>query len=157
MPGNIEKRNCDFVACDSKSVAVAFHRTFLSDCLTRWYNAVWLLHGWCRMKLLLSRCALCRLHHKTINHVMSFNSCNVHACLSVTGHRHFSRNDRALLRAAAVTRVWNGYRNNGRFHVSLHLLLSYLLTILLLLSYVQHTSLMISFNNPFNTFIYIYR
>ena len=33
------------------------------------------------------------------------------ACLAVTCHLHFWQNDRDLLRAAAVTRGWNGYRN----------------------------------------------
>ena len=37
----------------------------------------------------------------------------VHACLVVTCHLHFWKNDRDLLRATAVTRGWNGYRNGG--------------------------------------------
>ena len=35
----------------------------------------------------------------------------VYACLAVTCHLHFWQNDRGLLRATAVTRGWNGYRN----------------------------------------------
>ena len=35
----------------------------------------------------------------------------VYACLAVTCHLHLWRNDRGLLRATAVTRGWNGYRN----------------------------------------------
>ena len=35
----------------------------------------------------------------------------VYACLAVTCHLHFWQNDRDLLRATAVTRGWNGYRN----------------------------------------------
>ena len=38
----------------------------------------------------------------------------VYACLTVTCHLHFWQNDRGLLRAAAVTRGWNGYRNNSQ-------------------------------------------
>ena len=34
----------------------------------------------------------------------------VYACLGVTCHLHFWQNDRALLRATAVTRGWNGHR-----------------------------------------------
>ena len=37
-----------------------------------------------------------------------------HACLAVTRHLHFWQNDRGLLRATAVTRGWNGYRNKSQ-------------------------------------------
>ena len=37
-----------------------------------------------------------------------------YACLAVTYHLHFWQNDRDLLRAAAVTRGWNGYRNKSQ-------------------------------------------
>ena len=33
--------------------------------------------------------------------------------LAVTCHLHFWQNDRGLLRATAVTRGWNGYRNES--------------------------------------------
>ena len=39
---------------------------------------------------------------------------HVHACLAVTCHLHFRQNDGDLLRAAAVTRGWNGYRNKSQ-------------------------------------------
>ena len=39
--------------------------------------------------------------------------CKVHVCLAVTCHLHFWQNDRELLRATAVTRGWNGYRNES--------------------------------------------
>ena len=42
----------------------------------------------------------------------------VHACLAVTFHLHFWQNDRDLLRATAVTRGRNGYRNK-RQHTKL--------------------------------------
>ena len=38
----------------------------------------------------------------------------VYACLAVTCHLHFWQNDRDLLRATAVTRGWNVYRNKSR-------------------------------------------
>ena len=38
----------------------------------------------------------------------------VYACLAVTCHLHFWRNDRGLLRATAVTRGWNRYRNKSQ-------------------------------------------
>ena len=37
----------------------------------------------------------------------------MHGCLAVTCHLHLWQNDRDLLRAAAVTRGWNGYRNKS--------------------------------------------
>ena len=38
----------------------------------------------------------------------------VYACLAVTCHLHFWQNDRDFLRATAVTRGWNGYRNKSQ-------------------------------------------
>ena len=38
----------------------------------------------------------------------------VYACLAVTCHLHFWRDDRDLLRATAVTRGWKGYRNESQ-------------------------------------------
>ena len=38
----------------------------------------------------------------------------VYVCLFVTCHLHFWRNDRGLLRATAVNRGWNGYRNKSQ-------------------------------------------
>ena len=35
-------------------------------------------------------------------------------CLAVTCHLHFWQDDRDLLRATAVTRGWNGYRNKSQ-------------------------------------------
>ena len=37
----------------------------------------------------------------------------MYACLAVTYHLRFWQNDRDLLRAAAVTRGWNEYRNKS--------------------------------------------
>ena len=42
----------------------------------------------------------------------------VHACLAITCHLHFWQNDRDLLRATAVTREWNGYRNKSQHRKS---------------------------------------
>ena len=38
----------------------------------------------------------------------------VHACLAATCHLRFWQNDRDFLRAAAVRRGWNGYRNKSQ-------------------------------------------
>ena len=37
----------------------------------------------------------------------------VYVCLAVTCHLHFWQNDRDLFHATAVTRGWNGYRNES--------------------------------------------
>ena len=76
-----------------------------------------MLHGWCHVKLLPSGRVLGR-HHPTTRHHMSrhFMQSHIrrmHACLAVTCHLHFWRNDRDFLRATAVTRGWNGYRNKS--------------------------------------------
>ena len=47
-------------------------------------------------------------------HFMQSHTRKVYACLAVTCHLHFWRNYRGLLRATAVTRGWNGYRNKSQ-------------------------------------------
>ena len=42
----------------------------------------------------------------------------VYVCLAVTCHLHFWQNDRDFLRATAVTRGWNGYRNKSQYRKS---------------------------------------
>ena len=71
--------------------------------------------GWCHMKLQVSRRKLC-VHHPIIHpcHFMQNHIRKVYACLAVTCHLHFWQNDRDLLRATAVTRGWNGYRNKSQ-------------------------------------------
>ena len=57
------------------------------------------------------------LHHSTMHYVTSCKLSHirkVYACLAVTCHLHFWQNDRGLLRATAVTRRWNGYRNQSQ-------------------------------------------
>ena len=56
------------------------------------------------------------VHHATMHHVTSCESHirKVYACLAVTCHLRFWQNDRGLLRATAVTRGWNGYRNKSQ-------------------------------------------
>ena len=71
-------------------------------------------HGWCHMKLQPSRCVLCTPYNHAPCHFMQSHIRKVYACLAVTCHLHFWRNDRGLLRATAVTRGWNGYRNKSQ-------------------------------------------
>ena len=47
-------------------------------------------------------------------HFMQSHIRKVYASIAVTCHLHFWRNDRGLLRATAVTRGWNGYRNKSQ-------------------------------------------
>ena len=69
------------------------------------------------MKLLPSRRRFW-VHHTTMHHftVSLYSEPHrwVYVCLSVTCHLHFWQNDRDLLRANAVTRGWNGYRNQSQ-------------------------------------------
>ena len=71
-------------------------------------------HGWCHMNLLPSRRVLCTPYNHTPCHFMQSHIHKVYACLAVTGHLHFWQDDRDLLRATAVTRGWNGYRNRSQ-------------------------------------------
>ena len=50
------------------------------------------------------------IHHAPC-HFMQSHIRKVRACLAVTCHLHFWQNDRDRLRASAVIRGWNGYRN----------------------------------------------
>ena len=54
------------------------------------------------------------VHHTTIDmsrHFRQSYTRRAHEYLAATCHLHFWQKDRDLLRATAVTRGWNGYRN----------------------------------------------
>ena len=70
-------------------------------------------HGWCHKKLLPSRRVLCTPYNHAQCHFMQSHIRKVYTCLAVTCHLRFWQNDGALLRATAVTRGWNGYRNKS--------------------------------------------
>ena len=57
---------------------------------------------------------LCTPYDHAPCHFMQSHIRKVYACLAVTCYLHFWQNDRDLLRATAVTRGWNGYRNNSQ-------------------------------------------
>ena len=57
---------------------------------------------------------LCTPYNHAPCHFMQSHIRRVYACLAVTRHLHFWQNDRYLLRATAVTRGWNGYRNESQ-------------------------------------------
>ena len=74
-----------------------------------------MLDGWCSMKLLPSRGKFCvypTCSHSPCRFMQSYIR-TVHAYLAVNCHLHFWQNDRDLLRATAVTRGLNGYRNKS--------------------------------------------
>ena len=61
-----------------------------------------------------TRIALCTVPTQPCTMSRHFNESHIHrmhACLAITCHLHFWQNDRDLIRATAVTRGWNGYRN----------------------------------------------
>ena len=61
-----------------------------------------------------SRRVLCTPYNHAPCLFMQSHTCKVDACLAVTCHLHFWQNGRDLLRATAVTRGWNGYRNKSQ-------------------------------------------
>ena len=61
---------------------------------------------------------LCTPYNHAPSHFMHSHIRKVYACLAVTCHLHFWQNDRDLLRATAVTRGWNGYRNKSQHRKS---------------------------------------
>ena len=75
-------------------------------------------HGWCHMKLQPSRRILCTPYNHAPCHFMQSHICKVYECLAVTYHLHLWQNDRGLLRATAVTRGWNRYRNKSQHRKS---------------------------------------
>ena len=61
---------------------------------------------------------LCTPYNHAPCHFMQSHIREVYACLAVTCHVHVWQNDRGLLRATAVTRGWNGYRNKSQHRKS---------------------------------------
>ena len=62
----------------------------------------------------ISAQVLCTPYNHAPCHFMQSHIRKVYACLAVTCHLHFWQNDRGLLRATAVTRGWNRYRNKSQ-------------------------------------------
>ena len=61
---------------------------------------------------------LCTPYNHAPCHFMQSHIRKVYACLAVTCHLHFWQNDRDFLRATAVTRGWDGYRNKSQHRQS---------------------------------------
>ena len=66
----------------------------------------------------VSEQVLCTPYNHAPRHFLQSHIRKVYACLAVTCHLHFWQNDRDLLRATAVTRGWNGYRNKSQHRKS---------------------------------------
>ena len=66
------------------------------------------------MNLLPSLRVQCTPYNHAPCHFVQSHIRKVYACLAVTCHLHFWQDDRDLLRATAVTRGWNGYRNRSQ-------------------------------------------
>ena len=60
------------------------------------------------------RRVLCTPYNYAPCHFMQSHIRKVYACLAVTCHMHLRQNDRDFLRATAVTRGWNEYRNKSQ-------------------------------------------
>ena len=61
---------------------------------------------------------LCTPYNHAPCHFLQNHIRKVYACFPVTCHMHFWQNDRDLLRATAITRGWNGYRNKSQHRKS---------------------------------------
>ena len=68
-------------------------------------------------EMLPSRRKFC-VHHSTMHQftvsLIQSHVGRVYVCLAVTCHPHFWQNGRDLLRATAIIREWNGYRNKSQ-------------------------------------------
>ena len=62
----------------------------------------------------ISAQVLCTPYNHAPCHFMQSHIRKLYAGLAVTCHLHFWQNDQDLLRATAVTRGWNGYRNKSQ-------------------------------------------
>ena len=79
------------------------------------YRQHYLVVAWLvpRETAALSAQVLCTPFNHALCGIQSHKG-RVHVCLAVTCRPHFWQNDRDLLRATAVTRGWNWYRNKSQ-------------------------------------------
>ena len=94
---------------------IAFYSTFLNIHRSGVLTALaWLVPQESAARESQSRRVLCAPYNHAPCHFMQSHIRKVYACLAVTCHLRFWQNDRGLLRATAVTRGWNGYRNKSQ-------------------------------------------
>ena len=102
------------LACDSTWVN-SFYSAFLNIHWSGVLTALaWLVPQESAARESQSRRILCTSYNRAPCHFMQSHIHNVHACLVATCHLRFWQDDRGLLRATAVTRGWNGYRNKSQ-------------------------------------------
>ena len=102
------------LACDStwvNSFYCAFLNIHRSGVLTA---LAWLVPQESAARESQFRRVLCTPYNHAPCHFMQSHIHKVYACLAVTCHLRFWQNDRGLLRATAVKRGWNGYRNKSQ-------------------------------------------
>ena len=75
----------------------------------------WLVPQESAARVSQSRRVLCTSYNHAPCHFMQSHIRKVYACLVATCHLRFWQDDRGLLRATAVTRGWNGYRNKSQY------------------------------------------
>ena len=106
-----------FSALLSRLIALACGSTWVTSFIARFLNIhrsgvltalAWLVP---HETAAVSAQVLCTSYNHAPCHFMQSHICMVYMCLAVTCHLHFWQNERDLLRATAVTRGWNGYRN----------------------------------------------
>ena len=113
-----------FSALLSRLTALACSSTWVTSFIARFLNIhrsgvltalAWLvLHE----TAAVSAQVLCTPYNHAPCHFMQSHIRKVYVCLAVTWHLYFWQNDRGLLRATAVTRGWNGYRNKSQHRKS---------------------------------------
>ena len=104
-------RRLTALACDSTWVT-SFYSAFLNIHRSGVLTALaWLVP---HEKAAVSVQVLCTPYNHAPCHFMQSHIRTVYACLAVTCHLHFWQNDWDLLRATAVTRGWNRYRNKSQ-------------------------------------------
>ena len=109
-----------FSALLSRLTALACGSTWVTSFIARFSNIhrsgvltalVWLMP---HETAAVSAQVLCTSYNHAPCHFMQSHIRKVYASLAVTCHLHFWQNDQGLLRATAVTRGWNGYRNKSQ-------------------------------------------
>ena len=108
----LKQAHCAHVACDCEWVA-------LYPPKWRTYGAIWLLHGWCHVKL--QPCW--RMYHAQVYSVISFEATYRHRArvqIAVTCHLPFWPNNQDLWHTAAVTRGWSRYQNKSQHRKLTH-------------------------------------
>ena len=105
--------------CFSERMTVSFYSALFNIYRSGILTA---LFGCCIAGATWNCCLICACsvyipyNNEPVHGVMSFKShiVMVHACLVVNCHLQFWQNGRVLLRATAVTRRWNWYRNKSQ-------------------------------------------